>query len=71
MSTTNESNEQWTPESFTKHVGAPSFTEAVDVLLRTKQQDEEKIEQMYNRIKAMGKTIDDLNEAAIERGDVC
>lgn len=60
-------------DDFTKHVGAPSFKEAVDVLFRTKQQDEDKIAEMFDKIKDLGsklakanKTIDELNEAAID-----
>lgn len=60
-------------DAFTKHVGAPTFKESVDVLLRTKQQDEDKIAEMFAQVKDIGakllkanKTIDELNEAAID-----
>jgi hypothetical protein len=44
--------------AFVKHVGAPNFKEATDVLLRTKQQDEGKIAEMFQRIKDLGKSRD-------------
>lgn len=69
-----------TPDEFTKHVGAESFAEAADVILRTKAHDEETIEQMFGTIKSQSleiaglrarlsralRTIDELNQAYID-----
>lgn len=55
-----------TPEEFTKHVGATTFAEAVDVTLRTKAQDEDTIEQQFNTIKTQSRELAKLrtkNEA--------
>lgn len=46
--------------AFTTHVGAPTFKEAVDVLLRTKASDEDTIEEQFNKIKEMAIEIEQL-----------
>jgi hypothetical protein len=51
-----------TAEQFTKHVGAETFAEAVAVTLRTKQQDEDKIAEMFATIKRIGKELADANK---------
>jgi hypothetical protein len=63
-------------DGYAKHVGAPTLAEAWDVLLRTKQQDEEKIESMFSQIKTLGKQREILRErlerfvARVEAGTI-
>lgn len=47
-------------DGFTKHIGAPSFEEAAAVLFRTKAQDEDKIEEMFQQVKDSSKIINEL-----------
>lgn len=47
-------------DDFVNHVGAPNFQEAVGVLLRTKQQDEDTIAEMFGKIKATAAERDQL-----------
>lgn len=44
-------------DGFTKHVGAPTFDEAKDVLFRTKAQDEDKIQEMFDQIKSVAREL--------------
>lgn len=53
-------------EAFIKHVGANTFEEARDVLLRTKAQDEDKIEGMFNRNKELGRENAQLKKRIAE-----
>lgn len=55
---------------FTAHVGAPTFKEAVDVLLRTKAQDEAKIEEMHDRIKLLGGELKRRRVMSLYKDDI-
>lgn len=60
-------------DGFTKHVGAPTFQEAVDALVRGNAQNMDTIQQQFDTIKdqarkiqALEKTVDALNQASID-----
>lgn len=54
-------------QAFIKHVGFPTFKECVDVMLRTKAQDEDKIEGMFNKLKEQGKELQQLRASLAEK----
>lgn len=50
-------------EEFRRHVGAPTFEQAKEVIFRTKAQDEATIEEQFNTVKSQAKELSELRES--------
>lgn len=58
-------------DKFTKHVGGKTFKESADVLLRTKQQDGDKIEEMFSKIKDQARELQSVKKVSEGRRVAC